>query len=199
MQKRRPAKRGVLASAGFHGDGGVSAVGGELRWIKRRERGWSCERDAYTRPGPFDHPVCSILRQQRPGSPDRASEIGNPFLTVLFTTVATAFALGQFVGRDGIAGRAPGLQNAAAMPGDLVNVGTGGLSRILSSPQNGHETSTRAFNTLANMDASCAGLRNDRGLYARRRQLAPRDRFGPAGQHLDRQLRERHCYSIRGR
>lgn len=47
------------------------------------------------------------------------------------------------------------------MSSDLVNVRTGGLSRILSSPPNGRETLTmRAFNTLANMDADCARLRN---------------------------------------
>lgn len=75
------------------------------------------------------------------------------------TTVATAFALAEFIGRRGVAGKAPGVQNAAAMAGDLVNVETGGLSKVLTAAPNGNQTSTvRAFNMLANMDVGCARL-----------------------------------------
>src|ERR687897_3293216 len=77
------------------------------------------------------------------------------------TTVATAFALAQFIGRVGIVGKAPGLQNAAAMVGNLVNVRTGGVSEVLSTPPNGIQTSTmRAFNSLANMAVDCARSRD---------------------------------------
>jgi hypothetical protein len=72
------------------------------------------------------------------------------------TTVATGFALAEFVTDGRIAGKAPGLHNGAAMVGDLVNVRTGGLDRVLASAPNGTETSSlREFNTLANMAAGC--------------------------------------------
>jgi hypothetical protein len=73
------------------------------------------------------------------------------------TTVATGFALAQFISARGIAGRSPGLQNAAAMAGNLVDVGTGGLSAVLRSSPNGNQTSAlRTFNSLANMLVGCA-------------------------------------------
>ncbi len=73
------------------------------------------------------------------------------------TTVAFGFALAQFVSRRGIAGRAPGPQNAAGMAGNLVDVRTGGLSQVLQRVPNGKETSTlRTFNSLANMLIPCA-------------------------------------------
>ena len=84
------------------------------------------------------------------------------------TTAATAFALAQFVGRDRIAGEAPGLQNAAAMVRNLVDVRTGGLGRVLRTPPNGARTSTmRTFNTLANMAVHCARSRDGCGALSR--------------------------------
>lgn len=73
------------------------------------------------------------------------------------TTVAAGFALAQFVAGTRISGRSPGLQNAAAMVQDLVDVGSGGLSRVLSTAPNGSTTSTmREFNSLSNMAVGCA-------------------------------------------
>lgn len=73
------------------------------------------------------------------------------------TTVAAGFALAQFISARGIGGLAPGLQNAAAMAGDLVDVRTGGLSAVLTSSPNGNQTSTlRTFNSMANMLVRCA-------------------------------------------
>lgn len=73
------------------------------------------------------------------------------------TTVAAGFALAQFISAQGIGGLAPGLQNAAAMAGDLVDVRTGGLSAVLTSSPNGNQTSTlRTFNSMANMLVRCA-------------------------------------------
>jgi hypothetical protein len=73
------------------------------------------------------------------------------------TTVASGFALAEFVSGRGIVGRAPGPQNAAGMAGNLVDVRTGGLSRILQRVPNGKETSTlRTLNSLANMLVPCA-------------------------------------------
>ena len=79
----------------------------------------------------------------------------NVFINEL-TTVASAYALAQFVNGPNITGEAPGLQNAAAMAQNLVNVATGQAGSVLSSPPNGLETSTwREFNSLANLLATC--------------------------------------------
>lgn len=76
------------------------------------------------------------------------------------TTVATGFALAQFIAGDRIAGRAPGVQNAAAMVRDLVDIRTGGLSTVVTTRPNGSQTSTmRAFDSLANLDTNCARVR----------------------------------------
>jgi sugar lactone lactonase YvrE len=73
------------------------------------------------------------------------------------TTVATAYALAQFVVGDRIAGKAPGLQNGAAMVRDFAELRTGGLSRVLSRAPNGAETSTLpTFDSLANLATGCA-------------------------------------------
>jgi hypothetical protein len=81
------------------------------------------------------------------------------------TTVAIGFAMAQFIGVGGIVGQNPGLRNAAAMSGDLVDLG-GGLSKVLRDFPNGGSTSTLpTFNALANLlticrdqDAGCARL-----------------------------------------
>jgi hypothetical protein len=72
------------------------------------------------------------------------------------TTVALGFALAQFIGGgDKVAGKNPGLQNAAAMSGDLVNL-TGGLDHVLRERPNGSANSTqRAFNSLADLLTIC--------------------------------------------
>jgi sugar lactone lactonase YvrE len=72
------------------------------------------------------------------------------------TTVAMGFSMAQFISARGVAGKAPGLQNAAAMAGDLVDQRTGGLSPMLRGRPNGLETSTlRTFNSLSNMLIPC--------------------------------------------
>ncbi len=77
------------------------------------------------------------------------------------TTVASGFALAQFIHSQRISGPAPGLQNAAGMVRNLVNVRTGGLSGVLTQEPNGASTSTlREFNSLANMLPRC--VRNRR-------------------------------------
>ncbi|MGH2938073.1 MAG: hypothetical protein ACRDPE_08135 [Solirubrobacterales bacterium] len=82
------------------------------------------------------------------------------------TTVAMGFAMAQFIGAGGVVvGQNPGLRNAAAMSGDLVDLG-GGLSRVLREFPNGRSTSTLpTFNALANLlticrrqDVGCARL-----------------------------------------
>jgi sugar lactone lactonase YvrE len=72
------------------------------------------------------------------------------------TTVAMGFAMAQFLGVGGVVvGQNPGLRNAAAMSGDLVDLG-GGLSKVLREFPNGGSTSTLpTFNALANLLTIC--------------------------------------------
>jgi len=77
------------------------------------------------------------------------------------TTVASGFALAQFIRGSTISGPSPGLQNAAGMVRNLVNVRTGAIGGVLAQEPNGSSTSTlRAFNSLANMLPRC--VRNQR-------------------------------------
>jgi len=72
------------------------------------------------------------------------------------TTVATAYAMAQFIVDGRIGGRSPGLQNAAGTFRDLVDPVTGRIAAVLGSPPNGLQTSTmRTFNSLANMLVGC--------------------------------------------
>jgi hypothetical protein len=71
------------------------------------------------------------------------------------TTVAMGFAMAQFIGSGMVVGQEPGLRNAAAMSGDLVDLG-GGLSKVLRAFPNGGSTSTLpTFNALANLLTIC--------------------------------------------
>ena len=82
------------------------------------------------------------------------------------TTVAMSYAMAQFAAPDGVAGRAPGLANAASMSRNLADPATGDLGAVLTSAPNGSETSTLpAFVSLVSMligcvadDAICADL-----------------------------------------
>jgi len=72
------------------------------------------------------------------------------------TTVAIAFAMAQFFSGGGIAGKNPGLRNAAAMTRNLVGRRGGGVAPVLSRFPNGGSTSTlQTFDSLANLVASC--------------------------------------------
>ena len=72
------------------------------------------------------------------------------------TTVASAYAMAQFIDGDTIGGTYPGLQNAAAIVRNLVDIYTGDVSSVLGRFPNGPYTSARAlFNSLANMLAGC--------------------------------------------
>ncbi|MBS1862614.1 MAG: hypothetical protein JSS68_12975 [Actinobacteria bacterium] len=98
------------------------------------------------------------------------------------TTVAMGFAMAQFIGSgDRVAGMGPGLRNAAAMSGDLVDL-RGGLSRILLEFPNGRSTSTEAtFNSLGNLLAIC---RRQGAACARLLSLAGTPGGGPAADTL---------------
>lgn len=74
------------------------------------------------------------------------------------TTIATAYAMAQFIIGSDIAGSYPGLQNAAATLLNLVNIEDGNLAPVLSRFPNGLSTATMGkFNSLANMIAACVG------------------------------------------
>lgn len=72
------------------------------------------------------------------------------------TTVAAAYAMAQFFDGGRLVGEHPGLGNAAAMAGNLVRRGDGGLAPVLRTFPNGRSTATLAtFNSLADLTALC--------------------------------------------
>ncbi|GGY64368.1 hypothetical protein GCM10010300_04430 [Streptomyces olivaceoviridis] len=71
------------------------------------------------------------------------------------TTVAATYALAQFNDRRGIAGPAPGLQNAAATSFTLADPTTGKPGRALTGDSANSET-LATQNTLANLVSLCA-------------------------------------------
>ena len=72
------------------------------------------------------------------------------------TTIATAYAMAQFIVGKDIGGSYPGLQNAAATLQNLVDIRNGNLALVLSRFPNGDATSTMGkFNSLSNMIAAC--------------------------------------------
>ncbi len=72
------------------------------------------------------------------------------------TTVAMGYAMAQFISGGRVAGKNPGLRNAAAMTRNLVRVGSGGLSRVIATFPNGRSTSTlKTFDSLANLLGTC--------------------------------------------
>ena len=72
------------------------------------------------------------------------------------TTIATAYAMAQFINGDNIAGSYPGLQNAAATSQNLVNIMDGNIAPVLNQTPNGPETETlKKFNSLSNIIAAC--------------------------------------------
>ena len=76
------------------------------------------------------------------------------------STVATGFALAQFLARGDASGNRIGLRNAGAMVGDLVDVASGGIAPVLGLAPNGSRTSTLpAFNSLANLVQACVAAR----------------------------------------
>ncbi len=72
------------------------------------------------------------------------------------TTVATGYAMAQFLDSTSIAGRAPGVRGAAMMAANLADPVSGRLGTTLTSPPNGSATSTLgAFISLTNALAAC--------------------------------------------
>jgi hypothetical protein len=61
------------------------------------------------------------------------------FVVNELSTVATAWAMAQFMSGDDIGGKSPGLQNAAATVGNMVDVKTGTIATVLATPPNGSQ------------------------------------------------------------
>lgn len=98
------------------------------------------------------------------------------------TTVAMGYAMAQFIAGGRVAGKNPGLRNAAAMTTNLVRPRSGAPSRVLTSFPNGNSTSTeRTFNSLANLIALCRA-QSPRCVALLRLASVPRGR--PAGDTL---------------
>jgi hypothetical protein len=73
------------------------------------------------------------------------------------TTVATAYALAQFTGANGISGPSPGLENAAATAFNLADSATGKPGAVVSDSDNGAKNATLAtLGTLANLVSVCS-------------------------------------------
>jgi len=67
------------------------------------------------------------------------------------STVATAYAMAQFIDGTNIGGKSPGLQNASAILRNLVDVTAGTVAEMLATAPNGSANSSMAtFNSLAN-------------------------------------------------
>jgi hypothetical protein len=74
------------------------------------------------------------------------------------TTVAAAWSMAQFIEGGSIGGKSPGMPNAAATFGTLVDVSSGDIATVLGSYPNGSNTTTLAeFNSLADLLAGCGG------------------------------------------
>ncbi len=72
------------------------------------------------------------------------------------TSVASAYALAQFMAGRQVTGGRVGLKNAASMFLNLVDPATGAIGSVLASRPNGRTTSTMpTFVTLANISANC--------------------------------------------
>jgi hypothetical protein len=72
------------------------------------------------------------------------------------TTVATAYALAQFSGPDGIAGPSPGLENAAATVFNLADPASGKAGAVVTDQDNGAKNQSLAtLGTLANLVSLC--------------------------------------------
>jgi sugar lactone lactonase YvrE len=84
------------------------------------------------------------------------------------TTVATAFAMAQFLSGADLGGDRVGVRNAAATLRNMVDLETGDAGRVLRTAPNGDQTSTLAtFNSLGDMLAACvASAPGCRALFA---------------------------------
>ncbi|GAA4657686.1 hypothetical protein GCM10023347_05740 [Streptomyces chumphonensis] len=82
------------------------------------------------------------------------------------TTVAAGFSMAQFTRHGEVAGRRPGLQNAAAVAHNLADIKDGSVGDVLAAPPNGDRTSTlRTVNTLADILSGCTAGETCQSLF----------------------------------
>jgi hypothetical protein len=78
------------------------------------------------------------------------------------TTVAAGYSLAQFAVGGVVGGPSPGLDNAARMPRNLVDIARGEPAKFLLQFPNGTSTETLStFNSLASIIAGCVDDSND--------------------------------------
>ena len=169
--------RGIVASAG-DGLGGYAVTlyrtragrGGQILGRAHTERSGRFAIE-YERPSESDA-VLYLLARRGPvtlatvltGSPSPLARVRlirpNDVVINERSTVATGFALAQFLARGDVSGNRVGLFNAGAMVGDLVDVASGGIAPVLDLAPNGARTSTLpTFNALANLVQACVATR----------------------------------------
>jgi len=94
------------------------------------------------------------------------------------TTVAAGSSEAQFLAGRRLIGPYPGPQNATKMASNLAHPRTGALSRVISTPPNGRQTTARrTLNSLANMVARC--VRSARACRAFLKLTTPRGERAP--------------------
>lgn len=100
------------------------------------------------------------------------------------TTVASAFAMAQFIKEKGMYGKSPGLQIASKMLRNLVDIETGGPGTTIDNDDNEPTSDFSALKTLNEMANLVAGCATDAALCWSMLQLAmplhgrmPRDTF----------------------
>jgi streptogramin lyase len=101
-------------------------------------------------------PLPSVDLAAMLGTYGNVSWFVSDFVVNELSTIATTWAMAQFMSGDDVGGKSPGLQNAAATVGNMVNVKTATIATVLATPPNGSQTTTLAeFNSLANLIAAC--------------------------------------------
>jgi hypothetical protein len=141
-----------------HPSGGPAAALGTA--ITAADGGFGLSYTPPTTPGAVLYVTASPSEPSPPGDAVVLASVlgGIPIATQVVvnerTTVATGFAMAQFTDGGDLRGTSPGLQNAAAMAQNLVDVTTGQMSAVLTTPPNGVDAQ-RPFNSMANMVAAC--------------------------------------------
>lgn len=139
----------------------ASSVGGTTSPLGTAETDASGRFRIFYNPPQDNRAVLYVIAEDQTGTAAMASALGTspvPSEVVINerTTVGTAYCMAQFIDGASIGGTYPGLQNAAAMLRNLVNLANGDIGKVLKEFPNGDSTITRdEFNSLANMLASC--------------------------------------------
>lgn len=105
-------------------------------------------------------------------------EVGTTVVVNPRTTVATAYAMAQFLDRGAISGPSPGVPNAASMAANVADPTTGAIGAVFAGSANDGTEARPTFNSLANVVAACVA--NDADCEALRVATTPAGRAKPA-------------------